>query len=57
MARSLEFRVVAEGVEDREAYDFLRLAACHEAQGYLISRPVPPVDFEAWLRARTDSQN
>jgi EAL domain-containing protein (putative c-di-GMP-specific phosphodiesterase class I) len=49
MARSLAFRVVAEGVEDQEAYEYLRSVGCDEAQGYLISKPVPADAFAAWF--------
>lgn len=52
MAHELGLRVVAEGVETQPAYDFLLSAGCDEAQGYLISRPVPPDLFVAWLHAR-----
>lgn len=52
MARSLDFHVVAEGVEDQEAYDFLRGASCGEAQGYLISRPLPAAAFAEWFAGR-----
>jgi diguanylate cyclase (GGDEF)-like protein/PAS domain S-box-containing protein len=40
MAHSLDLKVVAEGVENREQLDFLRAHDCDEVQGYLISRPV-----------------
>jgi diguanylate cyclase (GGDEF)-like protein/PAS domain S-box-containing protein len=40
MAHSLDLKVVAEGVEDREQLDFLRAHDCDEVQGYLISRPL-----------------
>ncbi|WP_375457065.1 putative bifunctional diguanylate cyclase/phosphodiesterase [uncultured Methylobacterium sp.] len=49
MAKSLGFHVVAEGIEDETAYAALRAASCDEAQGYLISRPVPPADFAVWF--------
>jgi EAL domain-containing protein (putative c-di-GMP-specific phosphodiesterase class I) len=49
MARRLELRVVAEGVETREELEFLRAQNCDEAQGYYISRPVPPQQFAALL--------
>ncbi|WP_127755082.1 GGDEF and EAL domain-containing protein [Devosia sp. 1566] len=52
MAQELGLRVVAEGVETQLAYDFLCEAGCDEAQGYLISRPVPAPAFTAWLHAR-----
>ncbi len=40
MGRSLNLRVVAEGVETREQLEFLRAHQCEEAQGYYFSRPV-----------------
>jgi len=42
MARQLKMRVVAEGVETVEQLEFLHSLKCDEAQGYLISRPLPP---------------
>ena len=51
MASELGFRVVAEGVETRKVYDFLRETQCSAVQGYLISRPLPADDFMAWLAA------
>ena len=49
MARELGFRVVAEGVETKEVYDFLCDTPCTAVQGYLISRPLPPDELRAWL--------
>jgi EAL domain-containing protein (putative c-di-GMP-specific phosphodiesterase class I)/GGDEF domain-containing protein len=50
MAHELGYRVVAEGVETREALDFLADAACDEVQGYFISHPVPVDTLDDWLR-------
>ncbi len=49
MARSLQLRVVAEGVENAEELEFIRSHECHEAQGYLFSHPVPAAEFVALL--------
>jgi diguanylate cyclase (GGDEF)-like protein len=40
LARALELKITAEGVEDARQLDFLRAFGCLEAQGYLFSRPV-----------------
>jgi diguanylate cyclase (GGDEF)-like protein/PAS domain S-box-containing protein len=41
MAHSLKVRVVAEGVETVEQYEFLRKRGCDEVQGYYFARPLP----------------
>ena len=48
MAHELHIRVVAEGVEDREDWDFVRTSGCDQAQGDFISRPIPAADLPAW---------
>jgi diguanylate cyclase (GGDEF)-like protein/PAS domain S-box-containing protein len=51
MARSLNLRVIAEGVETREELRFLEAQHCEEAQGYYFSKPVPPEQFAGLLRS------
>jgi diguanylate cyclase (GGDEF)-like protein/PAS domain S-box-containing protein len=41
LAKSLDLRVVAEGVEHLSQLDYLRDIGCHYAQGYALSAPVP----------------
>jgi EAL domain-containing protein (putative c-di-GMP-specific phosphodiesterase class I) len=41
MAHDLGYRVVAEGIENREVYDMLAAWGCDEGQGFHISHPVP----------------
>jgi diguanylate cyclase (GGDEF)-like protein len=41
MARGLDLRVVAEGVETEEQRERLRQLGCDLCQGYLFSKPVP----------------
>jgi len=38
LARRLGIRTVAEGIESREEWDFLSIAACDEGQGHYIAR-------------------
>lgn len=49
LAHDLGLKVVAEGVEGRAAYDFLMDLGCDVAQGYQIGKPMPVLEFEAWL--------
>ncbi len=46
LAGSLNLRLVAEGVETESQAAILRSLGCHELQGYLYSKPVPPSRFE-----------
>jgi len=41
LARSLEIRTTAEGVETATQLELLRAAGCNELQGYLFGRPCP----------------
>jgi diguanylate cyclase (GGDEF)-like protein/PAS domain S-box-containing protein len=41
MARGLNLRVVAEGVETQAELAFLKSAGCEEVQGFLMGRPAP----------------
>lgn len=52
LARSLNLRVVAEGVETNEQVKMLRLLKCDEIQGFLFSPGVPAVKIEEFLRNR-----
>jgi len=52
MAKNLNLRVVAEGVETAEELAFLEAHDCEEAQGYYFSRPVPAEQFAALLAAQ-----
>jgi diguanylate cyclase (GGDEF)-like protein len=49
LGHSLGLHTVAEGVESTEAFELLREFGCDEAQGYLLSRPLPAAQFRAWL--------
>jgi diguanylate cyclase (GGDEF)-like protein len=53
LGHSLGLNVVAEGVEQDATRDQLVEMGCDVAQGYLISRPLGPDRFDAWLAART----
>ncbi|MEO8500255.1 MAG: EAL domain-containing response regulator [Vicinamibacteria bacterium] len=48
LARGLEMKAVAEGVEDRADWDLVRRSGCDLAQGYFIGRPMPASGLMAW---------
>jgi diguanylate cyclase len=51
LGHNLGLEVVAEGVEDSATLRALRELGCDHAQGFLVSRPVPVDELDAWLGA------
>ncbi len=49
MAKDIDLKVVAEGVETEEQVDFLKKVGCDYIQGYYYYRPMPREEFEALL--------
>jgi EAL domain-containing protein (putative c-di-GMP-specific phosphodiesterase class I) len=47
MANNLGIQVMAEGVETTSQLNFLRQYGCDVAQGYPISRPIPPSSWSS----------
>jgi diguanylate cyclase (GGDEF)-like protein/PAS domain S-box-containing protein len=54
LARTLNLRVIAEGIETAEQLALVKERECYEAQGYLFSEAVPAQAMEQLL---TDSQS
>jgi diguanylate cyclase (GGDEF)-like protein/PAS domain S-box-containing protein len=52
MGRSMEMEVIAEGVETREQFDFLRKHGCHYAQGHFFGEAMSADDFLALMIAQ-----
>jgi diguanylate cyclase len=57
LGRNLGLEVVAEGVESEPIWNVLRELGCTIAQGYYLSRPVPPAELGEWLAARARSRS
>jgi diguanylate cyclase (GGDEF)-like protein/PAS domain S-box-containing protein len=52
LGHNLGLAVVAEGVEDERTLAALAALGCDQAQGYLLSRPVPADQLLTWLDNR-----
>ncbi|MEP5569468.1 MAG: EAL domain-containing protein [Halioglobus sp.] len=51
MAKKLNMQVIAEGVEIQEQLDILRELNCDEVQGYLLGKPMSPIDLEKAIQS------
>lgn len=51
LAHNLGLRVVAEGVETKDALDTLEILDCDTIQGYYISPPMPADKFTRWYKS------
>lgn len=49
IARSLKYKVLAEGVETNGQFDFLKKRHCDEVQGFLLSKPLPPDELKKFF--------
>lgn len=50
LAKELDIRIVAEGVEKPDQVEFLRNSACDVIQGFVFERPIPAEEFRELLR-------
>jgi len=51
LGRALGMEVVAEGVETQEQWQFLAHEQCSNIQGFLLAKPMPASDLQAYLMA------
>ncbi|HEU4620751.1 MAG TPA: EAL domain-containing protein [Burkholderiaceae bacterium] len=49
LGRTLDLRVIAEGVETPAQIEVLNRLGCRLVQGFVHARPMPAADFERWL--------
>ncbi|MCQ4285485.1 sensor domain-containing phosphodiesterase [Pseudomonas stutzeri] len=55
LAKRLELRVVAEGIETQAVYDLVAQWGCEEGQGYYIARPMAPELLLGWVDENTQA--
>jgi diguanylate cyclase (GGDEF)-like protein/PAS domain S-box-containing protein len=55
MAKTLDVKLIAEGVDNADQLAFLKDKGCDEVQGYLISSPMPAEGLRRFLRTFADS--
>ena len=51
LARNLDLKVVAEGVETTDQHQLLALAGCGSAQGYLFAEPMPANRVDVFIES------
>jgi diguanylate cyclase (GGDEF)-like protein len=57
LAHNLSLRVVAEGVENKDTLDLLRILDCDAVQGFYIQRPVAAEKISLWLSENTPTED
>ena len=55
LSRNMGLKVVAEGVETKEIWHDLAELGCDVAQGYYLTRPIPPQELVEWLEKPIDA--
>ncbi len=50
LGHNLGLKVTAEGVENRQSWQYLRTFGCDVAQGYYMSRPLTAQQLMSWVR-------
>jgi len=53
LAKTLNFEVLAEGVESKAQLDYLKATECDQFQGYYASRPVSPAKLQEFALERS----
>lgn len=55
LGHNLGLKVIAEGIESQNQYDFLNRIGCDEAQGFLFCRPIRGAEVESFIGQQGDT--
>lgn len=55
LGQSLKMKIIAEGVETRDQFEYLKQQGCDEAQGFLLATPMPEKELVPWLQKNVHS--
>lgn len=55
LAHNLGLKVIAEGVETKDAWDTLTILGCDHSQGYYMSKPLPADRLIEWLEGASSA--
>ena len=50
LGKSLDMKVIAEGVENKQQNDFVLAEGCNEAQGFYYAKPMPEQQFLQYMK-------
>ena len=53
MVKTLGYEAIAEGVEEKQQYDYLHTIGCDVIQGYFLGKPQSVKDIEKLLKKGT----
>ena len=53
LGRELNMRIVAEGVEDQDDWEFVAQCGVDEVQGFYVAKPMPEEEFFEWVHRTT----
>lgn len=56
MAKELDIKVVAEGIEKQEQVEFLKGTGCDLIQGFVYFKPMPIKEFEKCINVQNETQ-
>ena len=50
LGKSLNMKVIAEGVENKQQHEFVKAEGCDEAQGFYYAKPLPEQEFLNYMK-------